>query len=201
MSVDSEPVDGKRPARPLGRGLEEISYLFLSQQVSPAAGQQGSSEARRPAAQPIITVMRTRPSLTRTQVIGALEACRAALGDDVLAIGPGIACSPYAAIDLLAVDRAHHVMVVEVSTALDDGIVVRGLSHVDWVVRNLDTVQRLYPGWPVDPSRPPRLSVVAPRFSLTARTAIRQLTGLSISCFRYCEVDLSGETGIFIERV
>ncbi len=144
-----------------------------------------------------IPVRRSR----RVQVTDTLRECRNALGDDILAIGAGIACSPYGEIDLIALDLAHQLTIVDVQTRLDDGMVARGLSHVDWAVRNLPIVQRLYPNWPIDMTRPPRLVLVAPRFSLALRSGIRQVASPAISCFRYSAVDLSGETGLLVERV
>jgi len=205
MPFDAEPPNEKRAARPLGRGLEEISHLFLSHPpVLPAGGQMDNLASERTAVRPartFLVVARPEPSLTRGQVTATLRECRSALADDMLAIGPGIACSPYGEIDLLALDRTQQLAIIDVQTTLDDGLVARGLGHVDWAVRNLRTVQRLYPDWPVDVSRPPRLVLVAPRFSLALRSGIRQIVGPSISCFRYCEVELSGQLGLFVERL
>ena len=119
----------------------------------------------------------------------------------MLAIGPGIVCSPYGEIDLLALDRNRQLTIIDLQTTLDDGMVARGLGHVDWAVRNLRTVQRVYPGWTIDISRRPRLVLVAPRFSIALRSGIRQITTPAISCFRYCAVELAGETGILVERL
>jgi Holliday junction resolvase-like predicted endonuclease len=140
-------------------------------------------------------------SLTKAQIIAALRDARRFFDDDLVEIGAGFACSPFGEIDLLGLDRERRLTVVEVQNALDDTLVARGLSHVDWVVRNVPTVRRLYPAWRIDTSRQPRLALVAPRFSLALRSGIRQITAPAMTCFRYCEVDLPGEIGIFVERL
>jgi hypothetical protein len=202
---DGGPAHERRAPRPLGRGLEEVSHFFLpgSAPATPGvkAGEAASERAARQVARAGLAVLHPGPALTRIQVVDTLRECRNALGDDILAIGAGIACSPYGDIDLIALDRAHQLTIVDVQIRLDDGMVARGLSHVDWAVRNLPIVQRLYPNWPIDMTRPPRLVLVAPRFSLMLRSGIRQVASPAISCFRYASVDLSGETGLLVERV
>jgi hypothetical protein len=198
MAFDGELPNQKRVVRPLGRGLEEISHLFLS---TPATTAPDEQVVDRTAAQTVHGIVRPGVPLTRKQIVAALGASRSALTDDVVATGTGIVCSPYGEIDLLALDSTRRLMVIDVQITLDDGLVARGLSHVDWVVRNLGTVQRLYPNWTIDTSRQPRLALVAPRFSLALRSGVRQIAAPAISCFRYCEVELSGETGLLVERV
>ena len=204
MPSEGTPPNDKRPARPLGRGLEDISYLFLSNPAAPTSGEQvrdaaapDESAGRRTA----LAVLRHGTPLAKAQLTATLSECRSALTEDLLAIGEGIVCSPYGEIDLLAVDHTNRLTVIDLQTMLDDGLVARGLSHVDWSIRNLSTVQRLYPDWIIDASRQPRLVLVAPRFSLALRSGIRQITAPAISCFRYCEVELGGEAGILVERV
>jgi hypothetical protein len=198
MAFDGELPNQKRPARPLGRGLEEISHLFLSTPPAIAPDERFVDRTAVPAAHGIV---RSGVPLTKKQVVAALGESRSAVTDDMIAIGAGIVCSPYGEIDLLALDSSHRLMVIDVQITLDDGLVARGLSHVDWVVRNVGTVRRLYPDWAIDPSRQPRLALVAPRFSLALRSGVRQIAAPAIACFRYCEVELSGETGLLVERV
>lgn len=193
MPTDAETPNEKRTSRPLGRGLEEISHLFLSH--PPAAAPAASQSAR------TFVGMARAPQLTKTQIAAALMESRSALAGELPTIGPGIVCSPYGEIDLFAVDRAHQLTLIDVQTTLDDGMVARGLGHIDWTVRNLRTIRRLFPGWAIDLSRQPRLVLVAPRFSLSLRSGIRQIAAPSISCFRYCEMELSGQVGLFIERL
>jgi hypothetical protein len=201
-----ESPDEKRAARPLGRGLEEISHLFLSHPATASAGGQGGDSPTHrtpvpPETQTVPAVLRPGAPLTTAQVTAALRGCRSAFGDDMAVVAAGIVCSPYGEIDLLALDHTHQLTIIDVQTTIGDGLLARGLSHVDWVVRNIATVQRLHPDWIIDVSRQPRLALVAPRFSLALRSGVRQLTGPSVSCFRYCTVELLGVAGIFVERV
>jgi hypothetical protein len=148
-----------------------------------------------------VAVLRPGAPLTKEQVIATIRECRSALSDDMLAISTGVACNPFGEIDLLALDRAHQITIVDVETASADLLFARGLSHVDWVVRNMPLVQRLYPAWAIDTSRQPRLALVAPQFPRALRSAIHQIARPAISCFRYRELDLAGGTGLFIERL
>ena len=92
----------KRASRPLGRGLEEISHLFLSNHASSAAGDHMRDPASdrnvgtvRPATRVGVAMLRSAEPLTKGQVAATLRECRSVLADDMLAIGPGIVCSPY----------------------------------------------------------------------------------------------------------
>jgi hypothetical protein len=200
------PTSEKRASRPLGRGLEDISYLFLSSAAAAPSGDEvGEAASDQTAVQPtsltVLSVLRRGTPLTKGQLTATLSECQSALTEDLLAIGEGIVCSPYGEIDLLAVDHTYRLTIIDVQTMLDDALVARGLSHVDWATRNLPTVKRLYPNWVIDESRQPRLVLVAPRFSLALRSGIRQISTPAISCFRYCEVELSGQAGILVERI
>jgi hypothetical protein len=206
MPSEDGPANERRGSRPLGRGLEDISYLFLSgaaavPSVEPAAEAASNQTTARPAGVTALSVLRHGTPLTKGQLTATLSECRSALTEDLLAVGEGIVCSPYGEIDLLAVDHTYRLTIIDVQTMLDDGLVARGLSHVDWASRNVATVKRLYPDWVIDVSRQPRLVLVAPRFSLALRSGIRQISAPAISCFRYCEVELSGAAGILVERI
>ena len=200
------PASEKRPSRPLGRGLEDISYLFLSGAAAAPSGEPAGEAASDrttvpPTSLTALPVLRRGTPITKGQLTATLIECRSALTEDLVAIGEGIVCSPYGEIDVLAVDHTNRLTVIDVQIMLDDTLVARGLSHVDWATRNLPTVKRLYPNWVIDESRQPRLVLVAPRFSLALRSGIRQITAPAISCFRYCEVELSGQAGILVERI
>ena len=195
-----------RSGKPLGRGFEEISHLFLSDSAVTRPGEWTAVQARegvpvRPGIRTGVAVLRPGAPLTRDQLTATLRECQSALEDNMRAIGAGVSCDPHSEIDLLALDRAHQLTLIDVETRLADGLLLRGVSHVDWVRRNLSNVQRMYPEWMIDAARPPRLFLVAPGFSPFLRSAIRQITGPDITCFRYHEVAISGGTGILVERL
>jgi hypothetical protein len=198
------PHDRTSVSKPLGRGLGDISQLFLSQPAASAPPE----PARAPlGAEPLaesragVAVLRHGFSLTRAQLIATLKECESALEADVRVLDAAIGCSPYGEIDLLAVDRANRLTVIDIETAVSDGLLERGLSHVDWVVENIANVRRMFPASNVDLTCPPRLMLVASRFPLPLAAALRQLPQHEIACFRYQEVELSGKTGIFVERL
>ena len=195
-----------RAAKPLGRGFEEISHLFLSDSAETRPGERTCVEARErvpvwPGIRTGVAVLRPGAPLTRDQLTATLRECQIALEDNMRAIGAGVSCSPYGEVDLLALDRAHQLTLIDVETRLGDGLLLRGVSHVDWVRRNLSNVQRMYPEWRIDAARPPRLFLIAPGFSPCLRSAIRQIIGPDITCFRYHDVAISGGTGILVERL
>ena len=128
--------------------LEEISHLFLSNHASSAAGDHmrdpaSERNAVRPATRVGAAVLRTAEPLTKGQVAATLRECRSVLADDMLAIGPGIVCSPYGEIDLIALDRSHQ-LTITCETTLDDGMSRVGCAT--WTGRAQPrTVQRVYP--------------------------------------------------------
>jgi hypothetical protein len=136
----------------------------------------------------------------KSQLVATLKECQSALEDGMLAIAPGVSCGPSGDIDLLALDRSHQLTIIDVETTPSDGLLMRGISHVDWVVRNMPIVQRLHETWTIDRERQPRLVLVAPRFSPLLRSAIRQIAKPAVACFVYREIEHGGGTGIFVER-
>ncbi len=193
--------------RPLGRGLQDISHLFLPR--SAASGDDrptGDQTSRRiSSVSPTrtgVAVLRPSASLPKDQLIATLKECHSALEGDMRAIEAGISGCPCGDIDMLALDGAQRLTIIDVAADTpSDGILLRGVNHVDWIVRNLSLMRRLYPAWPIDASQVPRLFVVAPHFSPVLRNAVRQIARPEITCFKYHTVALSGGAGIFIERL
>jgi hypothetical protein len=193
-------------SRPLGRGLEDVSHLFLSRAAPAPAGPpgdetEGDRATDRPPGRTGVAVLRPGPPLARDLVIHTLQECRTALVADLQAIAAGAPCGPYGDIDLLALGADRGLVIIDVETTPSDGLLLRGLSHADWVVGHMPLVQRLYPGWAIDTSRPPRVLLAAPAFSPAVRGAIRRIRHQEIACFRYHVVELSGRAGILVERV
>jgi len=199
----SPPSVGRRP---LGRGLEDVSHLFVPQTKEASASEPTSERASqrvpvRPGARAGAAVLRRGEPITRDQLTATLRECQGALEENMRAIDARIPCCPGDDIDLLALDRANRLTIIDVEITLGDGLLLRGVSHVDWVVRHVAIVQRMYQGWTIDGSRQPRLILVAPQFSPFLRSAVRQITGPDVMCYRYHGVELSGGTGIFFEPV
>jgi hypothetical protein len=144
-------------------------------------------------------VLRPGEPITRDQLAATLRECQGALEDNMRVIDARIPCWPRDEIDLLALDRTNQLTIIDVETTPGDGLLLRGLSHIDWVMRNLGIVQRLYRGLTIDGSRQPRLILVAPQFSPFLRSALRQITRPDVMCYRYHGVELSSGTGILFE--
>jgi hypothetical protein len=189
-------------SRPLGRGLEDISHLFLSGLTpAEARGPAHSSEpVSSPAAtRPAVALLRPAP-LTREQLTAFL-AGEGVLEEGLRTIDARIPCRPCGEIDLLALDRASTLTIIDFETTGHDGLLVRGLGHYDWLVSNMPNAQRMYPARGADFSRPPRLVLLAPQFSPLLRRAMRQIVRPQISWARYHTVETPGGPEIAIEPV
>ena len=198
---------GGQPPRALGRGLEDLSHLFLPRrpekgpEVEPAPAP--PPDAGRLPARDRAGLMLLRPAerLTRSQVIAVLREPWGAIDEHLMAIDSSVPCSPCGVIDVLAVDSAGRLVVIDIDTFDADGLLLRGLGHMEWLVRNAPNVRRMYPGRTIDFAAPPRLILVAPRFSATIRHAVSQISDPEIACVRYHGLDVSGWTGLFFEPV
>ena len=146
-------------------------------------------------------LLRAAEPITREQLTTTLADCPGALEDSLRVIDSGIPCHPCGEIDLLAVDRLYRLTIIDVETTLGEWLLLRGVSHVDWIARNLANVRRMYPELRIDFSRPPRLLLVAPRFSPLLRSAVRQISHPEVTCVRYHGVELPAGSGILFEPV
>jgi hypothetical protein len=193
------------PDRPLGRGLEDVSHLFLSHRTgeTPASDRATTPSPDRSSPVPVSrgpTLLRPAP-VTRAELAAMLMELDGALEEGLTTIDAKIPCHPSGEIDLLAVDRASQLTIIDFETTLNDGLLLRGIGHFDWVVRNMPSVQRMYRGQEVNLALPPRLFLLAPQFSALLRTAARQITRPRIHWVRYLTVDASGGPGILFEPV
>ena len=184
--------DGK--GRPLGRGLEDVSHLFLSQ----TAGR-GATPTGAPAPSPVLL----RPAqVSRDQLAAAVpHDWSGALDEGLRTIDVRIPCPPCGEMDVLAVDRASKLTIIDFDTTANDGLLLRGIGHFDWVVRNTQTIQRMCPSQRFDTSRPPRLILLAPQFSALLRAAMRQLTRPQLQCVRYHAVETAAGLGVLFEVI
>jgi hypothetical protein len=112
-----------------------------------------------------------------------------------------VPCEAAGSIELLALDRANELVIIDCDDSPDNGLLLRGLGHLDWMVRNIAIVSRMYAGQPVNGSIAPRLFFVAPDFSVLFKSCVRQLKGVRMDCVRYQALALAGGTGIFFEHV
>jgi hypothetical protein len=199
-------TDGHAP-RALGRGLEDLSHLFLPRRPESgpvdepvATPKAGSGQV---SAKDRVGMMLLRPAgrVTRSQVIAVIQEPRDAIEEHLHAIDSSVPCSPCGVIDVLAIDAANRLVVIDVDSFTADGLLLRGLSQMEWLVRNAANVRRMYPGKTIDFAAPPRLVLVAPRFPAAVKHAVSQIAEPEIACVRYHGLDVSGWTGIFFEPV
>jgi len=195
-----------RPDKPLGRGLEDVSHLFLSHRTDEAAAndravvRSNEPSSPPPPSRAGITLLRPA-SVTKDWLTIVLTEFDGALEEGLRTIDANIPCHPCGEIDLLALDRASHLTIIDFDTTVNDGLLLRGIGHFDWVVRNLPNVQRMYREPTINASLQPRLVLLAPQFSPLVRCVARQITRPPIHWVRYLTVDTSGGPGILFEPV
>jgi hypothetical protein len=195
-------------SRPLGRGLQDVSHLFLSRRSEDAARDTGAfghvaePEASAPPP-PRGNAALLRPlHVTRDQLVAILPPdWSVALEEGLRTIDGKIPCHGCGEIDVLAVDRMGKLTIIDVDTTMNDGLLLRGLGHLDWVLRDAHNVQRMYAAHGVDVALPPRLILVAPQFSQLLRRVMRQVTRPQIQCLRYHAVDTPAGPWILFEPV
>jgi hypothetical protein len=201
---DAKGVHG----RPLGRGLDDVSHLFLSHKTGAASPRTGAPalspepESSAPPGPRGNAVLLRPVQVTRERLAAILPLdWSGALEEGLRTIDAKIPCHPCGEIDLLAVDRTSKLTIIDFDTTLNDGLLLRGLGHFDWIVRNTPNVQRMCPAQSVDSSLPPRLILLAPQFSPLLRRVMRQLTRPQIQWVRYHAVETPAGPGILFEPV
>ncbi len=194
--------------RPLGRGLGDVSHLFLSHETGDASPRTGAPvlspgpESSAPSGPRGHAVLLRPVQVTKDRLAAILPLdWSGALEEGLRTIDAKIPCYPCGEIDLLAVDRTSKLTIIDFDTTLNDGLLLRGLGHFDWIVRNTQNVQRMYPVQGVDSSLPPRLILLAPQFSPLLRRVMRQLTRPQIQWVRYHTVETLAGPGILFESV
>lgn len=203
-SGGSSAPDVGRSDRPLGRGLEDVSHVFLSRRadeggIDPSGGRRSERPFPREQTASSAVLLRPTAHVTREQVAAALKEFEGAIEAGLTGIDAGIPCAPYGEIDLLAVDRASQLTIIDFDTTSSDDLLIRGLGHFDWVVGNIPNLRRMFRGQAINFSLEPRLVLLAPQFSSRVRCVARQITRPYIYWVRYHFVETPGRAGIFFE--
>jgi hypothetical protein len=169
----------------------------------PAAARRIEQPAPREQPSPRSTPILLQPvgQISREQVAAVLRESEGAIEAGLTMIDAGIPCPPYDAIDLLAVDRLSQITVVDFETTASDELLMRGLGHFDWLIRNIDNVRRMFRGQPINFALQPRVVLLAPEFSARMRGVARHITRPYIYWARYHLVEVSGRTGLFLEPI
>jgi hypothetical protein len=195
-----------RSDRPLGRGLEEVSHVFLSQRAERGSSDSGGGwQAERPfpREEPASSALLLRPAVqvTAEQVAAALREFLSALEEGLRGIDADLPCGPCGKIDFLAIDRASQITIIDFDTTSSDELLLRGLDHFDWVVGNLPNLRRMFRGQAINYSLEPRLFLVAPQFSPRLRRVASRIPRPRIDWVRYQLVETPGRPGIFFEAL
>jgi hypothetical protein len=193
------PQGAEQPDKPLGRGLEQISHLFLSPRPnSPRAGDIPSGRSPELVAGST-TLLQHSASVTKDRLVAVLKENPSALEDGLRVIDTFIPCHRHSDINMLALNRSNQLTAIDLETGVNDTLIVRGLAHCDWLKHNLPNVRRMYPEQNIALSSEPRLFLIAPKFSALALIAARHLTAMQIHCIRYHAFDIGGAMGISFE--
>jgi hypothetical protein len=194
--------------KPLGRGLEDISHLFLTQRTDGAlaidrpAGERvlrSEPEDREAESAAAAVVLQPHAPVTRDKLATMLRGLEGTLEEGLRTIDAAITCHPCGEIDFLAVDRANQLTIIDFETTANDGLLVRGIGHFTWIVDNLSLVRRMYGEQSINFSVQPRLFLLAPQFSPLIRGSARQIARPRINWVRYHLVEASGGPGILFE--
>ncbi len=200
------PQSRPQTERALGRGLADISHLFLSQasdESDPERGARGGLLKAIQTQQPepaLVTALNPLSRISRDQLVSLLKEHPALLEEGLHPIDSDIrfhACGP---IDLLAVDDCGRLVVVDVDVSPNDNMLMRGIYHCDWLVSNAPIVRRMYREMPIDYASNPRLFLVAPDFSALHRSVTSWISNPHIRCFKYHAVAMHDGAGILVEQ-
>jgi len=189
---------GKTPSdRPLPRGLEDVSHLFLSR-----------AQPERPAPE-IVAVPKTEltvalrpcPLQSREQLVTLVRKQPNALEQGMRVIDTNLPRDTLGLIEVLALSSTGQLTIIDVADGPSDALLVRGMSHFDWMVRNNGMVRRMYAAHVINYSFPPRLFLVAAEFSAGFQSVARQVSSVQIHALKYHAVALSGGIGILFEHM
>jgi len=201
--LDLQADDGRKGEKRLARGLEDVSYLFLSQAGGEA--EKGSQNARpeqahpqsAPPAAPV--VLRAAPAISQESLVSLLNRNAAVLEEGLRSIDVNVPCDPFGTIDLLLLDGRDQFVIAEIDAVPNDSSLLRGISHFDWFVRNVPVLRRMYQGRAINFSAQPRLFLIAPVFSQLLKCVAQRNANPPICCFGYRTVALPGGMGVYFE--
>jgi len=189
----------------VGRGLDQVSHLFLSHVAERAArGRSGNGSELPEHAQenqPLELVRRAPRAPDRVRLVSLLHEQPEALKEGLKVIDADLPCETPGNVELVALDTTNRLVVIDVEDKPNDSLLLRGMAHLDWVVGNAALLRRIYREQPINYSLQPQLFLVAPDFSPLFRFAIRHMRSLQIQCIKYDTVVLPAGIGIFCEHV
>ena len=189
----------------VGRGLDQVSHLFLSHVAERAArGRSGNGSELPEHAQenqPLELVRRAPRAPERERLVSLFHEQPEALKEGLKVIDADLPCETPGNVELVALDTTNRLVVIDVEDKPNDSLLLRGMAHLDWVVGNAGLLRRIYREQPINYSLQPQLFLVAPDFSPLFRFAIRHMRSLQIQCIKYDAVALPAGIGIFCEHL
>jgi hypothetical protein len=203
--MDSNNVERSCPDQQstASRTLDRVSHLLLSQpermnRERSREGWEGSTETAQET--PAMVLTASRP-VVREQLLSFLREQPAALEEGMKLIDANLPCETPGDIELIALDGRNRLAIIDLDDKPTDSLLLRGLAHLDWVVRNIPLLRRTYQGQVINFSLGVRLFLLAPGFSPLFRCALNQIQPLEIDCVKYYTIRLPAGTGFFCERL
>ena len=78
-------------------------------------------------------------------------------------------------IDFLGVDKAGHLVIVNLATDDNEQILIAALSQMNWLEKNKGLIKKLFFSENVDFEQPPKILLVGPGFSGKLKSAAKQI--------------------------
>ena len=104
-------------------------------------------------------------------------------------------------VDLVAVDARERLVLLILGSGSNPAMLLQGLEAYGWCRENGALLGRLLPGAGIDAATPPRLFLLAPRFSDSLRRTARYLGPVSPVLVECRCLEVNGERGICFEPV
>lgn len=196
-----------RTEKHLARSLEDVSHLFLSKE---SAGNGTTNALPRdsvrqvpphPGERSIFLLEDQSQNLEKGSLVTLLKSNTRVLEEGLKAIDENVPVDSGNPVDLVAVDRFNKLCLIDVDVAGGDALLLRGICHFDWFVRNVPIVRRMYHERVIDFSAHPRLFLAAPKFSAMFRCAAQRIASTQINCYLCSAAAGPGGTGILLTRV
>ncbi len=145
-------------------------------------------------------VIRPLAVTDREDLAALVEANLPALEEGVSLLGRRFPAGQVA-VDLVGVDARERLVLVVLGSGSDPAILLQALEAYGWCCEHGSLLRRLFPDARMDPSVPPRLFLLAPRFSDSLRRTARYLGLLSPVLVECRVLEVNGERGICFEPV
>ena len=196
-----------RTDKRLARSLEDVSHLFLSAVnagAEPPDKFSGDSEGRvspHSKVQPIFLLENQSQNLQKDSLISLLNSNTSVLENGLKAIDMNIPMDSGSPIDLVALDQFNKLCLIDIDLSGSDRLLLRGICHFDWFVRNVPIVRRMYNSRAIDFSAHPRIFFIAPKFSDMFRRTAQRIACTQINCYLWQVAAGSEGVSILLTRI